>query len=103
MMVTNSDRLKQQMSASKSGWPVVYYQDAKLVLKAYTLRKWRGSFDWISGVTQTLIKVSAVHTLRQVVTARRLTLEPRLQRNGLRTITQVPKVLSIFPGTTAHN
>jgi transposase InsO family protein len=79
------------------------FQDAKPALKAYTLRKRREIFDWINELTRALIQVSAVHTQRQVDTARRLAVESWLQRNGVITITQNPKVLPIFPEKTAHN
>jgi len=79
------------------------FQDAKLVLKAYTLRKRREIIDWINELTQTLIAVSAVQTQRQVDTARRRAVETWLQRNGVITITQNKKVLPIFPEKTAHN
>lgn len=79
------------------------FQDAKLALKAYTLRKRREIFDWINALAQTLIEVWAVHTQRQVATTRRLAVETWLQRNGVITITQNPKVLPIFPEKTAHN
>jgi hypothetical protein len=79
------------------------FQDAKPVLKAYTLRKRREIFDWIQELTQTLIEVSAVHTQRQVEAAWRLAVETWLQTNGVITITQNQKVLPIFPDKTAHN
>jgi transposase InsO family protein len=79
------------------------FQDAKPALKAYTLRKRREIFDWIHQLTRALIQVSAVHTQRQVDTARRLAVETWLQRNGVITITQNQKVLPIFPDKTAHN
>jgi len=79
------------------------FQDAKLALKAYTLRKRREIFDWINGLAQTLIEVWAVQTQRQVATARRLAVETWLQTNGVITITQSPRVLPIFREKTAHN
>jgi len=79
------------------------FQDAKPLLRAYTFRKRREIFDWISELTRTLIEVSAVHTLRQAATARRLAVETWLQRNGLITVSQNSKVLPIFPEKTAHN
>jgi len=79
------------------------FQDAKPVLKAYTFRKRREVFDWINELTRALIQVSAVHTQRQVETARRLAVETWIQRNGVITITQNQKVLPIFPEKTAHN
>jgi transposase InsO family protein len=79
------------------------FQDAKPALKAYTLRKRREIFDWINELTRALVQVSAVHTQRQVETARRLAVETWLQRNGALTITQNQKVLPIFPEKTAHN
>jgi hypothetical protein len=79
------------------------FQKAKPVLQAYTLRRRREIFDWINGLTQALIQVSAVHTQRQVETARRRAVETWLQRNGVITITQNKKVLPTFPEKTAHN
>jgi len=51
------------------------FHEAKPALKAYTLRKRREIFDWINDLTRALIQVSAVHTQRQVETARRLAVE----------------------------
>jgi len=79
------------------------FQDAKPGLKAYTLRKRREIFAWINELTRTLVQVSAVHTQRQVATARRLAVETWLQRNGVITVTQNRKVLPIFLQKTAHN
>jgi transposase InsO family protein len=79
------------------------FQDAKPALQAYTLRKRREFFDWINELTQALIQDSAVHTQRQVETARRRAVETWLQNNGVITITQNKKVLPIFPEKTAHN
>ena len=79
------------------------FQDAKPALKAYTLRKRREIFDGINELTRTLIQVSAVHTQRQVDTARRRAVETWLQENGVITITQNQKVLPVFPEKTAHN
>ena len=79
------------------------FQDAKLALKAYTLRKRREAFDWINELTRALIQVWAVHTQRQAETARRLAVETWLQRNGVITITQNKKVLPIFLEKFAHN
>ena len=69
------------------------FQDAKPALKAYTLRKRREIFEWINELTRTLVQVLAVHTQRQVATAKRLAVETWLNR----------KVLPIFPEKTAHN
>jgi len=79
------------------------FQDAKPALKAYTLRKRREIFDWINGLTQTRMEVSAVQTPRQAATARRLAVETWLQTNGVISITHNSKVLPIFPEKTAHN
>jgi transposase InsO family protein len=79
------------------------FQDAKPALEAYTLRKRKRTLDWINELTRTLVQVSAVHTQRQVDTARRLAVETWLHRNGVITITQNKKVLPIFPEKTAHN
>jgi transposase InsO family protein len=79
------------------------FQDAKTTLQAYTLRKRREIFDWIKKLTRELAQVSAVHTRRQVETARRLAVETWLQRNGVITITQNQKVLPIYFEKTAHN
>jgi hypothetical protein len=79
------------------------FQDAKPALKAYTLRKRREIFDWINELTLTLIPVWPVHTQRQAETAWRRAVETWLQRNGVITITQNPKVLPSFLGKNAHN
>jgi hypothetical protein len=79
------------------------FQDAKPALKAYTLRKRREIIDWINELTKALIPVSAVHTQRQIETARRPAVETWLQKNGVITITQNKKVLPIFLEKTAHN
>jgi hypothetical protein len=79
------------------------FQDAKLAMKADTLRRRKEIFDWINELTMTLVKVLAVHTQRQVETARRLAVETWLQRNGVITITQNKKVLPIFLEQFAHN
>jgi hypothetical protein len=79
------------------------FHDAKPALQAYTLRKRREIFDWINGLTEALIPISAVHTQRQVEAARRRAVETWLQRNGVITVTQNKKVLPIFPEKTAHN
>jgi len=79
------------------------FQDAKLALQAYTLRKRREIFDWINELTTALIQVAAVHTQRQVDAARRLAVETWLQQSGVISITQNQKVLPIFPEKTAHN
>jgi transposase InsO family protein len=79
------------------------FQDAKSALKAYTLRKRREIFDWINELTRALIQVSAVHTQRQVATARRLAVETWLHRNGVITITQNKKVLPVLLEQSAHN
>jgi transposase InsO family protein len=83
--------------------PCRVFQDAKPALQAYTLRKRREIFDWIHELTRALVQVSAVHTQRQVATARRLAVETWLQTNGVITITQNQKVLPVFPEKTAHN
>ncbi|MGA2072668.1 MAG: hypothetical protein ABSH52_04125 [Terriglobia bacterium] len=51
------------------------FQHAQPALKAYTLRKRKENIDWIIELTQTLIAASAVHTQRQVETARRRAVE----------------------------
>jgi len=79
------------------------FQDAKPILKAYTLRKRKEIFDWINELTRVLIRAWAVHTQRQRETAPRLAVESWLQRNGVITITQNKKVLHIFPEKTAHD
>ena len=79
------------------------FQDAKPALKAYTLRKRREIFDCINELTRTFIEVLAVHTQRQVETARRLAVETWLQRNGLITVSQNHKVLPLFLPKFAHN
>jgi transposase InsO family protein len=79
------------------------FQDAKVALQAYTLRKRKEVFDGINELTRTLIQGSAVHTPRQAATARRLAVETWLQRNGVITITQNQRVLPIFSEKNAHN
>jgi transposase InsO family protein len=79
------------------------FQNAKLAMKAYTLRKRKEIFDWINELTRRLIQVWAVHTQRQAETARRLAVETWLQKNGVITITQNKKVLPIFFEQFAHN
>jgi transposase InsO family protein len=79
------------------------FQDAKPALQAYTLRKRRKIFACINELTPALIQALAVHTQRQVETARRRALESWLQTNGVITITQNKKVLPLFPQITAHN
>jgi len=79
------------------------FQDEKVALQAYTLRKRKEVFDSINELTRALIQVSAVHTPRQAATARRLAVETWLQRNGVITITQNQRVLPIFSEKNAHN
>jgi hypothetical protein len=79
------------------------FQSAKAAMKVYTRRKRREVFDWINELTSLLVKVWAVRTPRQAETARRLTVETWLQRNGLITVSQNPKVLPIFTEQFAHN
>ena len=79
------------------------FQDAKPALKAYTLRKRKEIFDWINELTRRLIQVWAVHTQRQAETACRVAVETWLQRNGVITITQNPKVLPVFLNKLAQN
>jgi len=79
------------------------FQSARSAMKVYTRRKRREVFDWINELTQALIPVSEVHTQRQVEAARRRAVETWLQRNGLITVSQNPKVLPIFPEKFAHN
>jgi len=79
------------------------FQSARSAMKVYTRCKRREVFDWINELTSLLIRVWEVHTPRQVDTARRLAVETWLQRNGLITVSQNPKVLPIFPEKIAHN
>jgi transposase InsO family protein len=79
------------------------FHQAKPALKVYTLRKRKEIFNWINELTQILIQAWAVRTQRQAETARRLAVETWLQRNGVITVSQNPKVLPIFPEKTAHN
>jgi transposase InsO family protein len=80
----------------------VFYS-AKSAMKVYTRRKRREVFDWINELTSLLIRVWAVRTRRQAETARRLAVETWLQRNGLITVSQNPKVLPVFLNKFAHN
>ena len=79
------------------------FQSAKPAMKGYSRRKRREVFDWINELTSLLIRVWAVRTPCQAETARRLAVETWLQRNGLTTVSQNPKVLPIFPQKFAHN
>ena len=66
-------------------------------------RKRREVFDWINELATILTQVWAVRNPRQAEIARRLAVETRLQRNGLITVSQNPKVLPIFPEKFVHN
>jgi hypothetical protein len=79
------------------------FHSAKSAMKVYTRRKRREVFDWINELTSLLIRVWAVRTPRQAETARRLAVETWLQRNGLITVSQNPKVLPVFLNKFAHN
>jgi len=79
------------------------FQSARSAMKVYTCRKRREAFDWINELTSLLIQVWAVQTPRQEETARRLAVETWLQRNGLLSVSQNPKVSPIFPEKIAHN
>ncbi len=50
-----------------------------------------------------LMESRSVRTQRQAEAARRLAVEAWLQRNGVITITQRPKVLPVFLKQIAHN
>jgi hypothetical protein len=73
------------------------FQSAKAAMKVYTCYKRREVLDGINELTSLLIRVWAVRTPRQAETARRLAVETWLQRNGLFTVSQNPRVLPIFP------
>jgi hypothetical protein len=79
------------------------FQSAKAAMKVYTRRKRREVFDWINELASLLIRVWVVRTPRQAETARRVAVETWLQRNGLFTVFQNPKVLPIFPEKFAHS
>jgi transposase InsO family protein len=79
------------------------FRDAKRVMKTYTLRKRKETFDWIQELTWMLIQSRRVHSPHQAETARRLAVETWLQRNGVITITQNTKVLTVFLDKFAHN
>ena len=79
------------------------FHSAKSAMKVYTRRKRREVFDWINELTSLLIRVWTVRTRRQAETARRLAVETWLQRNGLITVSQNPKVLPVFLNKFAHN
>jgi len=79
------------------------FQSAKSAMRVYTRRKRREAFDWINELTSLLIRVWAVRTPRQADTARRLAVETWLQRNGVISVSQNPKVLPVFSEKTAHN
>ena len=77
--------------------------NAEAGLNGYTRRRRKEVFDWINELTSLLIRVWAVRTPRQAETARRLSVETWLQRNGLITVSQNQKVLPLFLPKFAHN
>ena len=68
-----------------------------------TLPRRREIFGWANELTMALNEVLAVHRQHQADTARRLTVETWLQRNGVITGTQNPKVLLVFHEQFARN
>jgi len=79
------------------------FHQAKPALKVYTLRQRKETLDWINELTRMLLQAWEVRTPRQAETARRLAVETWLQRNGVITISQNPKVSPIFSEKFAHN
>jgi hypothetical protein len=79
------------------------FHQAKPARKVYTLRKRKETLDWINELTRMLVRIWEVRAPRQAETARRLAVETWLQRNGLITVSQNPKVLPIFLEKFAHN
>jgi len=79
------------------------FQDARPILKVYTLRKRRDFFEEINTLTQRLMQTQVVCTQRQADTVRRLAVEAWLQTHGVITITQNHRVSPIFPEKIAHN
>ena len=78
------------------------FQNAKSAMKVYPRRKRREAFEGINELTSLLIRAWEVPTRRQAETARRLAVETWLQRNGLFTVSQNPKVLPTFSEKSAH-
>jgi hypothetical protein len=72
-------------------------------MKIYTHRRRKETFNWVQKLTWMLIQSRGFHSPRQAETARRLAVETWLQKNGVITITQKPKVLPVFSEKFAHN
>ena len=79
------------------------FQDARPVLRTYTLRKRREVFDEINALTWTLLRAQEVCTEPDAESIRRVAVETWLQQHGVITVTQNHRVLPLFLKKTAHN
>jgi transposase InsO family protein len=79
------------------------FQDARLALQAYTLRKRREVFDEINALTWTLMQAQEVCTQDEADMIRRVAVQAWLQKHQVITITQNHRVLPVFLQKLAHN
>ncbi|MGE5745657.1 MAG: hypothetical protein ACM33U_00165 [Solirubrobacterales bacterium] len=79
------------------------FQDARPILRAYTLRKRREAFDEMNALTWTLLQAQGVCTEHDAGRIRRVAVETWLQKHRVITVTQNHRVLPLFLKKTAHN
>lgn len=79
------------------------FQDARPVLRTYTLRKRREVFDEINALTWTLLQTQRAGTQDEADSIRRVAVEAWLQQHQFITVTQHHRVLPLFLKKTAHN
>jgi len=79
------------------------FQDARLALQAYTLRKRREVFDAINALTWTLMQAQEVCTQDEADMIRRVAVQAWLQQHQVITITRNNRVLPVFLQNIAHN
>ena len=79
------------------------FQDARPVLRTYTLRKRRELFDEINALTWTLLQAQGGCTDQDADSIRRVAVETWLQKQRVITVTQNHRVLPLFLKKTAHN
>ena len=79
------------------------FQDGRLALRAYTLRKRREAFDEMNALTWTLLQAQEVCTEQDAESIRRVAVETWLQQHQVITVTQNHRVLPLFLKKTAHN
>jgi hypothetical protein len=79
------------------------FQDARLALQAYTLRKRREVVDEINALTWTLMQAQEGCTQDEADMIRRVAVQAWLQKHQVITITQNHRVLPVFLQTLAYN